>query len=514
MNNKLKSITGRHFMDIFLSIDLGTTGLKTAIITGKGIVLESEYFEYPIITKKHGYAEQNADLWWEGFVKGCKKIKEKRKTDFSKIKAIGICGQMHTHVYLDKNSKILRPAITWMDQRSVRIVDGINSDEDKKNSVFKNTQNIATATYTATQVKWVMENEKDLWGKVCHVLVAKDYLKYRLTGRMATDYSDASGTLLFNVAEKKWSDEMFKFFNIPRSLFPDVSASNSVMGYVSKEAALLTGLTEGIPVVNGSSDNSAAALGGGMIKSGQVTLIIGTAGVITVCSDKPLVDKEHKTLCWNYCLEDKWATLAVTQTAGESLNWFKEAFDAGPEDKQRSSDIFMQYDKLVEGIPDGANGLVFLPYLNGERTPYWDSHARGVFYGINLFSKKPHFIRAVMEGVAFSFRNCMETIENLGIDINEIRAVGGGLKSTVWLNILGKILKKNLYTVERTDTGLIGNMLIALKALDKSVSLDKRVSEIVEYKNHVYFDTVVPDLEKQYQKFIQLYENLKGIFKI
>ena len=501
-------------MDIFLSIDLGTTGLKTAIITEKGIVLGSEYFEYPIITKKHGLAEQNADFWWEGFVKGCKGLKENKSVEFNKIKAIGICGQMHTHVYLDKNSKILRLAITWMDQRSINIVDRINSNENTKNTVFNNTQNIATATYTASQVKWIMENEKELWNKVSHVLIAKDYLKYQLTGKMVTDYSDASGTLLFNVAEKKWSDEMFNFFNIPRSLFPDVSASDTIIGYVSKEASLLTGLTEGIPVVNGSSDNSAAALGAGMIKSGQVTLIIGTAGVITVCSDKPLIDKEHKTLCWNYCLEDKWATLAVTQTAGESLNWFKEAFDSGVEEKQRSSDIFMQYDKSVEGIPDGSNGLLFLPYLNGERTPYWDSHARGVFYGINLFSKKPHFIRAVMEGVAFSFRNCMETIENLGIDINEIRAVGGGLKSTVWLNILGKILRKHLYTVERTDTGLIGNMLITLKALDRSVSLEKRVKGIVEYKKHVFFDTAIPDLEEQYSKFIKLYENIKGIFRI
>ena len=163
-------------MDIFLSIDLGTTGLKTAIITEKGIVLGSEYFEYPIITKKHGFAEQNADFWWEGFVKGCKGLKENKSVEFNKIKAIGICGQMHTHVYLDKNSKILRPAITWMDQRSINIVDRINSNENTKNTVFNNTQNIATATYTASQVKWIMENEKELWNKVSHVLIAKDYL--------------------------------------------------------------------------------------------------------------------------------------------------------------------------------------------------------------------------------------------------------------------------------------------------------------------------------------------------
>ncbi len=501
-------------MEIYLAIDVGTTGLKVALLEDSGKILISEYTEYPILSPQPGYAEQDPEVWWTGLVKGCQNLRKKFPQEFSQIIGIGICGQMHTQVYLDKESCILRPAITWMDQRSSHIVDKINNDLDSKQLVFQETKNFATTTYTALQVKWVKDNQPEVWSQVSHILVAKDFLKYKLTGEMVTDFSEASGTLLFDIEKRVWSDSIFKFFGIPRSFFPEALPSDEIIGTVSEEAARLTGIKAGTPVNNGSTDCSAAPLGAGMVKSGQVTLIIGTAGVVSVCSDRPLVDEQNRTLCWNYCLRDKWAILGVMQTAGESLHWFKNTFDSDKDPGSLSGDIFNQYNQAIQDIPDGSDGLVFLPYLNGERTPYWNPSARGVFFGINLSTKKGHFIKAVMEGVSFALRNCVETIESLGIVINEVRAVGGGLKSPIWLNTLGKILKKPVYTVEMPDTGLIGNMILCQRALQPKTSVEDTVNAIAKFDQKIHYPEPHEVYEKQYTTFLVLYQNLKETFKM
>jgi xylulokinase len=498
--------------DIYLVIDLGTTGLKVGLIDDSGIVLGTGCSEYEISAPLEGYAEQDPDDWWRGFVQSCQDLSKKLPGEYSRIEGIGICGQMHTQVYMDSSEKVLRPAITWMDQRSSGIVSRINTDPGSKKLVFEHTQNIATTTYTAPQVSWVKENQPELWRKVDHVLIAKDYLKYRLTGNMVTDFSDACGTLLFNVEKRAWSEDMFRLFGIKRDLFPEALPSDEIIGVVSDEASRITGLKAGTPVANGSTDNSSAALGAGMVKSGQVTLIIGTAGVISVCSDKPLPDVENRTLCWNYCLRDKWITLGITQTAGESLNWFKKAFDKNNRGDPASGDIFEQYNQSIEDIPDGSGGLIFLPYLNGERTPYWDSNARGVYFGINLLSTKAHFIKAIMEGVSFALRNCVETVESLGVAIDEIRAVGGGLKSDAWLNTLGKIIRKPIHTVKMADTGLVGNMLICRKALGHSGSIAESAGRVVEFEKTILYREPSPTYERQYALFLDLYNNLRASF--
>lgn len=500
-------------MNKFLGIDLGTTGLKATILTETGQTVASAYTEYPIHSPRPGYAEQDPLDWWHGLIGNCQQLKQNYPDDFAEIIGIGICGQMHTQVYLDQNNQILRPAITWMDLRCKEIADRINADEQAKALVFKETQNFTSTTYTAPQIRWVIENQPEVWEKVSKVLVAKDFLKYKLTGEMVTDTSDACGTLFFNVAERKWSQEMFDFFGVPRETLPEERPSDIIMGHITTEAAYLTGLKEGTPVGNGSSDNSASALGAGMTTPGQVTLIIGTAGVISVCSDRPLVDPQFRTLCWNYSLRDRWATVGITQTAGESLNWFKKAFDKTT-DNQRSGDIFEQYNQDIANVPDGSGGVIFLPYLNGERTPYWDPAARGVFYGLNLTTEKTHFIKAIMEGVSFALRNNIETVESLGIEINQVRAVGGGLKSKVWLETLGKILRKPVLTVSVPDTGNLGNMLLCGKALGVFNSYEDAVQEMVSTDKEVFFDNDTPVYEKQYQTFLQLYDQLQPTFKL
>ena len=495
-----------------LGIDLGTTSLKVSLFQEDGGLIASKSSEYPILTPHVSYAEQDPQAWWRGFLDACQYLSHQSPEQFKNIAGIGICGQMHTQVYLDDNFELLRPAITWMDQRSAEIVERINRDPGAKALLFSETSNSASTTYTALHVKWVMENQPEIWSRVRHILVAKDYLKFLLTGVMVTDYAEASGTLLFDVKHETWSQAAFNFFGIPREYFPKALPSDEVIGYVTEEAAELSGLRAGIPVVNGSSDNSAAALGSGMTQSGQVTLILGTAGVITVCSEEPLEDQMGRTLCWHYCLRDHWVSLGIMQTAGESLEWFKNAFDRSEDKAESSKDIFREYNDLIQNVPEGCHGLTFLPYLNGERTPYWDTHARGVFFGINLKTTKAHFIRAIMEGVAFAFRNNIETVESLGISINEVRAVGGGLRSQTWLEILGKVLRKPITTIAVPDTANLGNVILCGKALGYYPTYQTMVDNMVAVDRQVHFPKGSEAYEKKYPLFLKLYQSLKPNF--
>lgn len=496
-----------------MGVDLGTTSIKVSIFREDGVLAASQSGEYPILSPIVGYAEQDSNLWWQGFLKACLTLKIENPELMNAVAGIGLCGQMHTQVYLDEQFRILRPAITWMDQRSAEIVNRINQDQVSKALIQKETGNTASTTYTALHVKWVIENQPEIWNKVRYILVAKDYLKYLLTGELVTDFAEASGTLLFDVKNERWSAAAFKFFGIPQNYFPKVMPSDIVIGKLNQEAAKLTGLPVGIPVINGSSDNSSSALGSGMTRSGEVSLILGTAGVITVCSDHPLEDTHGRTLCWHFCLPHHWVTLGIMQTAGESLEWFKNAFDKAEDEKETSNDIFERYNKAIQAIPEGCDGLTFLPYLNGERTPYWDTNARGVFFGINLKTTKAHFIRAIMEGVSYAFRNNIETVESLGIKINEVRAVGGGLKSQIWLDILGKVLKKPIVTVNVPDTANLGNILLCGKALGIYSDYSDAVNQMVKAEHRVYYPEGAVRYEKQYPLFLNLYQALKPSYR-
>lgn len=498
-------------MNYLLGIDLGTTSIKVSLFSENGQYVDSRSKGYPIDVPQPGYAEQNPQYWWDGFVTACQGLHQAHLEEFSQIAGIGICGQMHTQVYLDREDRILRPAITWMDQRSANIVRKLHEDREACELLFAETSNDPSTTYSAPQIQWVQENQPEIWSRVERILLAKDYLKYRLTGQQATDYADASGTLLFNVARQEWSQPAFDLFGIPRSMLPEVAPCDTIIGRVLPEAARSTGIPAGTPVVNGSSDNTASALGSGMVLPGQVTLIIGTAGVISVCSDRPLPDERRRTMCWSYSIRDHWAILGIMQTAGASLEWFKNAFD--PQTSQASGDVFDQYNAAAQSVPEGSEGLIFLPYLNGERTPYWDSNARGVFFGANLKTEKAHFIRSVMEGVSFGLRNNIETVESLGIQINEVRAVGGGLKSPVWLEILAKILRKPVYTVSAPDTGNLGNILIAGKALGIYPDYVETVKRMVAADDMVLFPHGDMVYEKQYATFLDLYQQLKPVYK-
>jgi xylulokinase len=497
-------------MKTLMGIDLGTTSLKAALFTTEGIPLGSESCEYPILIPQPGFAEQDPLEWHRALEMTCRRLKAHLPEAFAGISGIGICGQMHTQVYLDAQDRILRPAITWMDQRSQSIVERLRKDEKTYDLIVRETLNFPSTTYTALHARWVIENQPEIWNSTRSVLVAKDYLKFLLTGEKRIDFSEASGTLLFDNAKETWSAAAFDSFQIPPEYFPRLGPSDEIIGTVSREAAAWTGIPEGTPVANGSSDNSASALGSGMVLPGQVTLIIGTAGVITVCSDRPLVDPAQQTLCWHYALPNRWVTLGIMQTAGESLQWFKNAFDR--QTTADSGDIFERYNQAIASIPDGSGGLVFLPYLNGERTPYWDPFARGLFFGINLATEKAHFVKAIMEGVSFGLRHNIETVESLGIRISEVRAVGGGLKSKVWLETLAKIIRKPISTVSVVDTANLGNILLCGRALGIFGPYEEVVPGLVSTGQRVDFPAGAEVYENQYQLFLELYERVKDLY--
>jgi xylulokinase len=495
----------------FLGIDLGTTSCKVSIIDDEGKLKESASHEYRIATPQRGWAEQDPLLWWNALVACCDEIEEHRPGMLGQVEGVSLCGQMHTQVLLDATGSPLRPAITWMDQRTTDLVDEITGIPDANSLIVSEAQNKLTTTYTAAHLLWVQRAEPEIWSRVETVLVAKDYLKYLLTGSKRIDYAEASGTLLFNNVTETWSPELLKLFGVPVRILPEPGESTEVVGRILPNVGNVLHLTPGVPVVNGSSDNSAAAFGAGMVNPGEAALIIGTAGVVSVCSDQARPDPQFRTLSWHYCLPGRWVNLGVTQAAGQSLNWFKHAFDGGRGDAA-SGDIFTEYNREIADIPDGSDGLVYLPYLNGERTPHWDADARGVFFGIGINHTKAHFIKAIMEGVSFALRDCVESVEDLDLEVSAVRAVGGGLKSPVWRASLARILSRPVRTVEHPDTGNLGNAMLAAVGTGRYRTAEVASQAMVAPGKNLD-EQAIPELERRYQTFKELYPVLKRTFR-
>ena len=324
---------------------------------------------------------------------------------------------------------------------------------------------------------------------------------------MITDYSDAAGTLLFNIKDKKWSEEMLSLFDIDKKLLPSIDKSMTLIGRVTPEAAKETGLPEGIPVINGSADHAAASLGAGVIAPGQASMVVGTAGVMSLLTDEPIVDKDQRIVCWNYCLDDKWVLLGVTQTAGQSLEWFKKAFDS-----EEKNDLYQIYNDEASRIEPGCEGLIFLPYLMGERSPYWDPKARGVFFGITLNHNKYHFVRAIMEGVSFAFKNIMDVMESLGFEIEEIRILGGGSKSEVWKAIISQVTNKKLMSISVEEAGALGTTIMTQVALGLYDSVEAAVSDLVLIGQELDVTKNLEVYDNHYEIFKDLYKINKNLF--
>ena len=450
-------------MRYLLGIDIGTSGAKALLVNADTAeIVASSVESYELSTPTPLWAEQSPGDWWQAVIASVSNVLNASKIDAAEIKGIGLSGQMHGSVFLDENGSVLRPAILWCDQRTQAECDWIMDTVGRERTIELTSNPILTG-FTAGKIIWTRNHEPEVYSRVKKVLLPKDYIRFRLTGEFATEVSDASGTGLFDVKRREWSWEMLDAINIPSHWMPHSYESVEISGKISPEAASLTGLAEGTPVVGGGGDQAAGAVGNGVVEDGIVSSTVGTSGVVFAFTDKPVVDKKLRLHTFCHAVPGKWHLMGVMLSAGGSLRWYRDTF-ADTETviaKALGVDPYDVICKEAAKAPAGSEGLIFLPYLTGERTPHPNPHARGVFFGITLRSDRPHFMRAVLEGVAYGLRDSFTILDEMNIPILQVRASGGGARSEIWRQIQADVTGKNHVTINVDEGPALGAALLA-----------------------------------------------------
>lgn len=490
----------------FLGIDLGTSSVKIIAMKQDGKVIASVSKEYPVFYPQAGWAEQNPEDWWDATKEGIKELIERNNLDKASIKSIGFSGQMHGLVALDENNEVLLPAILWCDQRTQEECDYITELLGQE-KLSKYTGNKALTGFTAPKVLWVKKHRPEIYNKIKHIMLPKDYIRFMLTGEYASEVSDASGTLLFDVENRTWSKEMLKALEIPENLMPKCYESYEVTGKVTKEAALLTGLQEGTLVVGGGGDQAAGAVGTGTVESGIISVAMGTSGVVFSSQKTYAVDSENRL--HSFChANGEWHVMGVMLSAAACLKWWVEDVNKG------DSKTFDELLAEAEKVPAGSEGLIFLPYLMGERTPYNDPNAKGCFIGLSITHTRAHMTRAILEGVAFGLKDSLEMIKDLNMPINEVRVSGGGAKSKLWRQILSDIFEARVDMINSVDGPSYGAAILAAVGAGAYESVNEACRKMIKIT-----ESIEPNLsnkeqyKKMYKVYHSLYNNLKDTFK-
>ncbi|NLE24147.1 MAG: xylulokinase [Clostridiaceae bacterium] len=498
-------------MKYLLGIDLGTSGTKTVLFTQEGKAVASATEEYPMIQPQNGWAEQHPDDWWKATQNTVSDVLKQSGIDPGDIAGIGISGQMHGLVILDKAGKVLRPAILWCDGRTTEECKEITETIGKKRLIEINA-NPALPGFTAGKILWVRKHEPEIWAQCAQIMLPKDYVRYKLTGVYATEVSDASGTNLMDVANRRWSDEIIEKLNIDRSILPKMYESADVTGFVTDEAAKATGLKAGTLVVGGAGDNAAAAVGTGVVTEGKAFVSIGTSGVIFAHSDKVTIDPEGRVHTFCAAAPGAWTVMSCTLASGLSLKWFRDNFCEAEIQKAKEQNVDPYYlmDKEAEKIPIGANRLIYLPYLMGERSPILDENSRGVFFGLSAIHGKYDMLRAVMEGVIYSQRNCLDVLHEMNVYPEEIIATGGGGSSPLWRQMIADTFGFTVKTSTNKEGPVLGVALLA----GVGAGLYKSVAEACE----MVVKTNPPqqpnmDNNKKYNNVYEVYIGLYGQLK-
>lgn len=440
-------------MSYYLGIDTSTTGSKALIIAEHGEVLATASSPHTLQSPKPLWSEQDPLEWWQAVSASIRSALEKAGIGGERIGAVGLTGQMHGLVLLDEMGVVLRPAILWNDQRTQKQCDEIHARIGKEKFI-QITGNVALTGFTAPKILWVQENEPGVFAKVKHVLLPKDYIRYRLTGNYAMDKADGAGTVLFDLKSRDWSGEVLEALGIESSWMPVTFEGPEFTGYLSEEAASLTGLKVGTPVAAGGGDQAAQAVGVGAVEPGIVGLTVGTSGVVFATTPSALIEPEGRLHAFCHAVPGLWHFMGVMLSAAGSLQWYRDTLAAD-----------MSFDGLLqeaEAVPAGSEGLQFLPYLSGERTPYPDPLARGAFVGMTLRHSRAHMTRAVLEGVSFGLKDSFRLIQNAGLgEIRQVRASGGGTKGALWRQIMASVLDTELVTVNTTEGAAYGAALLA-----------------------------------------------------
>ncbi len=428
--------------ELLLGLDLGTSAVKALLLSTGGDVVADVSVPYPLHSPRVGWSEQEPEDWWAGVCRILPQVLERANTTPDHIAGMAVSGQMHGAVVLDAQGSVVRPVILWNDQRSVvqcaQITELLGTER-----IIELVANPPQVGFTAPKILWLREHEPEAYQRLRTILLPKDYINFRLTGALVTDYSDASGTLLFDVAHRRWSDEMLSALGINRSSLPPLVGSTAIVGLVTPEAARVTGLLPGTPVAAGGADNACAALGSGVVEEGEMLLSLGTSGTVLAATSAPVLDAFGRVHTFCHAVPDRWYLMGVVLSAGGSLRWFRDTIGEVErrEAERAGRDAFELILERAAKVPPGSEGLIFLPYLTGERSPHADPDARGVFFGLSPRHTRAHLTRSVAEGVAFALADSVTIMRELGIEVETVRATGGGAASRLWRRIHADVLR-------------------------------------------------------------------------
>ncbi len=489
-------------MPYLLGIDVSTTGVKALLIDQDGQVVGSANIEQPLSTPQPLWSEQDPAYWWEGAIKGIRQVLAETGIAGDAVQGVGLTGQMHGLTLLDEKGEVLRPAILWNDQRTGAQCDEIRARLTRKH-LIEVTGNDALTGFTAPKILWVQENEPEVYKKTRHILLPKDYVRYKMTGKFASDKADSAGMILIDIKTRLWSQEMLKALNIPAEWLPDTFEGPEVTGTITDEAARLTGLKAGTPVIAGGGDQAAQAVGVGAVQPGIVALTLGTSGVVFATTDQPFIEPDGRLHAFCHSVPGRWHLMGVMLSAAGSLRWYRDTVAPGQD-----------YDSLLapaKDVPANSEGLLFLPYLTGERTPHPDPLARGAFVGLTIRHGLAHMTRSVIEGVAFGLRDSFELMKSAGLaSIRQVRVSGGGARSALWRQILADVFNAELVTVNTTEGAAFGAALLAGVGTGVWSSVDAACDATIKQTGST---SPVAETVAQYEKGYALYRKLYPVLK-
>ena len=489
-------------MSYCIGIDTSTTATKALLLDAEGAVVGVGRSDYGYDTPRPLWSEQDPHLWWQGTIAAIRSVLAANRVDGSDVVAVGLTGQMHGLTLLGDRGDSLRPAILWNDQRTGAECDQIR-DTVGRQRLIEITGNDALTGFTAPKLLWVRNHEPAVYAAIAHVLLPKDYVRLQLTGRYATDRAGGSGTLLFDLAARDWSPEIVADLGIPPEWLPEAFEGPDVTGAVSRAAAAATGLVAGTPVVGGGGDQAANGVGVGAVSEGVVAVSLGTSGVVFSATGSPVVEPEGRLHSFCHAVPDTWHFMGVMLSAAGSLRWFRDAF--APELS------FEEIGRAAAEIDAGSEGLIFLPYLTGERTPHPDPSARGSFVGLTVRHDVRHMARAVLEGVAFGLRDSIELIGRQ-VPVDQVRISGGGASSAVWRGIVADVFDRDLHDVGTTESAAHGAALLAAVGAGWFGTVSEACAASVDVGETTPAGPAAAEYSRLYPIYQQLYPALRESF--
>jgi len=498
-------------MDCFLGIDLGTSSVKVVVVDEIGRVVSKSSEGYRIYSPHPGWAEQNPEEWWTATVRAVNKVFDQAALNSSQIRGVGISGQTHGTVFLDKNFFPLRDAIIWMDQRSISQVKKLMGKFGRRLTHITGLP--IACGFMAPSLLWIRENEPFIWDRIYRVILPKDYIRLKLSGVVASDVTDAGGTLLLDTAKRSWSREIINELSIPYDFFPLLYESPQITGRVTKKTAKEISLNKGTPVFAGGADQVMMAIGSGVVEMEGLASSIGTGGLLITVTDHPVIKPDKVLHTIPYALPEKWILMGAILSGGSSLDWFLSQIVSGEGSKGLNS--YRSFFKKISSTSAASKGLLFLPYLEGERTPYLDPRARGAFIGLSLHHSRGDLVRAVMEGVIFALRDSLEEFKKLGIKPSYVITSGGGAKNKLWRHIQANVFNLPVFTANTEEASAYGASLIAAVGTGIFSTTEEACESWIKREDEVIPNSKeVKIYEKAYQVYHSLYPKLKDNFHI